>query len=112
MRPGARTPEELETLLEDAVVIRDHEALSRLFEADAVLVGGDGRRAQGAEEIALCVKAMWDGNGTFVADPRHVLQSRDTALVVARESVSVMRRGSDGGWRFAISLLSSEREER
>ena len=95
-------------LLEDAVVIRDHEALVRLFEADAVLVGGDGRRAQGAEEIALGLEALWDGDRTYVADPLRVLQSRDTALVVAQESVSVMRRGSDGGWRFAISLLSSE----
>ena len=97
-------------LLEDAIVIGDREALARFFEADAVLVGGDGRGTRGAREIALRVAVMWDGDRTYLADPRRVLQSRDTALVLARESISVMRRGSDGAWRFAISLLTNERE--
>ena len=39
MRPGARTPEELETLFEDAFVVRDRDALAQLFEDGAVLVG-------------------------------------------------------------------------
>ena len=98
-------------LLEDAFVIRDREALSRLFEDDAVLEG-DGRRAQGGDEIAHYATAMWGRERTYVADPRHVLQARDTALVVAAASISVMRRGSDGTWRYAISLLESEREKR
>jgi hypothetical protein len=34
-----------------------------------------------------------------------VLQSRDTALVVADAGLHVVRRGSDGAWRAAISLL-------
>ncbi len=35
---GARTPEELETLLEDATVMVDEETMTDLFEADAILV--------------------------------------------------------------------------
>jgi hypothetical protein len=110
MRPGARTPEELETLLEDAYVLHDREALSRLFDDDAVLED-DGHRAQGGDEIARHATSMWVRERIYVADPRHVVQARDTALVVAEGAISVVRRGSDGAWRYAISLLTSEREE-
>ncbi|MGH2451435.1 MAG: DUF4440 domain-containing protein [Candidatus Limnocylindria bacterium] len=107
MRPGARTPEELETLFEDAFVIRDRAALGLLFEDGAVLVAGDGlQEARGREEIARFATAMWERDRTYVADPRRVFQARDTALVVAERGVSVPRRGSDGAWRYAISLLS------
>lgn len=107
MRPGARTPEELETLFEDAFVIQDREALAQLFEAGAVLVAADGQReARGGEEIARCARAMWDGDRTYVADPHRILQVRDTALVVAEQSINVVRRGRDGTWRYAIALLS------
>ena len=37
MSPGALTPEELETLLEDAFVVRDRAALARLFEPDGLV---------------------------------------------------------------------------
>ena len=107
MRPGARTPEELETLFEDAFVTRDREALAQLFEDGAVLVGSDGpQEAHGGEEIARFATAMWDHDRTYVADPRRVVQARDTALVVAVRGINVVRRGSDGAWRYAISLLS------
>jgi hypothetical protein len=107
MTPGARTPEELETLFEDAFVVRDGEALSRLFEDGAVLVVGDGRQeARGEQEIARSAVELWDRQCTYLADPRRVLQARDTALVVAEQGVNVMRRGSDGAWRYAIALLS------
>lgn len=107
MRPGARTPEELETLFEDAFVMRDREALAQLFEDGAVLVAGDGpREARGAEEIARSAAAMWEHGREYLADPRRILQARDTALVVAEQGINVVRRGSDGCWRYAISLLS------
>jgi quercetin dioxygenase-like cupin family protein len=107
MTPGARTPEELETLFEDAFVVRDGEALGRLFEDGAVLVVGDGRQeARGEQEIARSAVELWERERTYLADPRRVLQARDTALVVAEQGVNVMRRGSDGAWRYAIALLS------
>jgi mannose-6-phosphate isomerase-like protein (cupin superfamily) len=40
MRPGARAHEELETLFEDAFVIRDRDALAELFEDGADDTGG------------------------------------------------------------------------
>lgn len=96
-------------MLEDAVVLADSGALLHLFEDDAVLVSGDGRLSRGVAEI---VDALGAATAAPVADPSHVLQSRDTALVVGKGSTSVLRRGSDGAWRYAISLLSTEGEDR
>ncbi|MEA2306524.1 MAG: hypothetical protein QOH43_3804, partial [Solirubrobacteraceae bacterium] len=106
MAPGAQTPEELETLFEDAFVTRDREALARLFEDGAVLLAGyEGHEARGGQQVARLAAAMWAVDRTYVADPRRVIQARDTALVVTERGINVVRRGSDGCWRFAISLL-------
>lgn len=107
MTQGARTPEELETLFEDAFVIRDPGALAPLFEARAVLVaGGATGEVRGSEEIARLASALWSRERTYVADPRRVVQARDLALVLATQGTSVVRRGADGAWRYAISLLA------
>jgi hypothetical protein len=104
---GARTPEELDTLFEDALVLRDRGALALLFEARALLVaGGDPGEVRGSEEIALSASALWSRDFTYVADPRRVVQAHDIALVLATQGTSVMRRGADGAWRYAISLLA------
>jgi hypothetical protein len=84
MRPGARTPEELETLFEDAFVTRDREALAELFDVDAVLV--DGSREARGDQIALLAGDMWEGDRTYVAEPGRVLQARDTGLIVAERA--------------------------
>jgi hypothetical protein len=107
MRPGARTPEELETLFEDAFVTRDREALAELFDVGAVLVDGS-REARGGDQIALLAGDMWECDRTYVAEPGRVLQARDTGLIVAERGINVVRRGSDGGWRYAIALLSRD----
>lgn len=116
MRPGARTPEELETLFEDAFVLRDRAAMTVLFEDGAVLAVDAGSAEARGDDIVRSVAALWDSDLTFLADPRRVLQTCDTALVLAARGVSVVRRGSDGGWRYAISLLdiddTTERNKR
>lgn len=116
MTPGARTPEELETLLEDAILLQDEEALAQLFEASAVLVAEDGTEARGGREIARIAREICDQQYSYVAGPRRVLQARDTALVLAERSINVVRRNDDGGWRYAISLLeiddTNERKHR
>ncbi len=106
MKQGACTPEELETLLEDAFVTRDRAALTQLFENGAVLVGSNMREARGEEEISQFATTLWDRDRTYVADPGRVLQARDIALVVADGGINVARRGSDRAWRYAIALLS------
>ena len=108
MRPGARTPEELETLFEDAFVVRDRAAVAALFEDGAVLVAGGALGvARGGSEIARAATELWSRDVTYLADPRRVLQARDTALVVAAHGINVVRRGDNGTWRYAISLLGS-----
>jgi len=106
MAIGARNPEELERLFEDAFVVRDRGALVPLFEERAVLVskGGAGE-ARGSAQIAYSAAALWEHDYTYLADPRRVLQAHDVALVLASQGINVVRRGSDGGWRYAISLL-------
>lgn len=106
MISGARTPEELETLFEDALVTRDRAALAELFEAGAVLVAGDAQPARGGEEIARLALATWAGDHPYVPDPRRILQARDLSLIVAEQGITVVRRGSEGAWRYAIVFLA------
>ncbi len=104
---GARTPEELEALFEDAFVLRDPEALAPLFEARALLVaGGLMGEARGNREIARSASALWAHHHTYLADPCRVVQANDVALVLAAQGTNVARRAADGVWRYAISLLS------
>jgi hypothetical protein len=93
-------------LLEDAFVTCDRDALAGLFEDGAVLLAGrESSEARGCVEIAVRTAAMCDRGFSYLADARRVLRSRDTTLVVAERAVNVMRRSSDGRWRYAISLL-------
>jgi ketosteroid isomerase-like protein len=113
MEAGARTPEELETLLEDAFVLHDQQALAQLFQPGGMLVAGGGLpEARGHRQIAQVATQLWESDHSYLADPRRVLQVRDTALVLAgrvsnvmRRATNVMRRADDGSWRYAISLL-------
>jgi hypothetical protein len=107
MSAGASTPEELESLLEDAFVVRDAAAVSALFTPGAVLAAaGMPAVARGEQAIQALVARLWECDQTYIADLKTVLQARDTALVVACDAISVVRRGYDG-WQYAISLLAS-----
>ncbi len=103
MKRGAQTPEELETLFEDAFVVRDRGALAELFAEGGVLGAASGE-ARGSKQIGRLAAAMWDRDLAYLADTRRVVQAGDTALVVSRHGVSVVRR-REGGWLYAISLL-------
>ncbi len=112
MTEGARTPEELEALFEDAFVLRDPGAVAPLFEARALLVAGRGMgEARGSEEIARSASGLWSRDLAYVADPKRVIQAHDVALVLATHATSVVRRGADGAWRYAISLLSIDQSK-
>lgn len=114
MRPaGARSPEELETLFEDALVLHDAAAVEALFEPRAVLIAqGGSREAHGCADIARAMADVWVGERTYLADPRQVVQARDTALVVGDGAIHVVRRGRDRSWRYAISLLTEPPDTR
>jgi hypothetical protein len=109
MADGARTPEDSETLLEDAFVLRSGEAIAKLFEDGAVLVADDGtREAHGQDEIARLARQMWQRKRTYLAGPRRIVQAGNTALIITEDGANVVRRGTDGAWRYAIALLSQD----
>jgi hypothetical protein len=105
MGPGARTPEELESLLEDAFVLRDRPALARLFADGAVLAVGEERPTP-TGAIDRAVAQLYERGCVYVADPRRILQARGTALILSDSGVNVVQRGTDGTWRYAIAVLS------
>jgi ketosteroid isomerase-like protein len=119
---GAHSPEDLATRLEDAFIVRDLGALAELFDERAVLSPrGSAMDLRGAVEIATFAAAHWEANRNYLAQVRRVVQAGDTAAAVvdwtlsgpessdsADESgrgIDVLRRGSDGGWRYVISLF-------
>jgi hypothetical protein len=105
---GGKTPEELETLLEDALVLRDADAVAQLFEDGSLLVAGEaGWQLTGHEELLRVAAQLCDRPRAYVAAPRRVFQSRDTALLIGDGVINVARRGQDGAWRFAISISHS-----
>jgi hypothetical protein len=101
----AGSPEELETLLEDAVLLRDGAAAAQLFEPDGVIVPWPGSaQVRGRAAIAeLAAGLSSDGPG-YLADPRHVTLGADLALIVSPSALNVARRRRNGSWRFVISL--------
>lgn len=105
MSLGARTPEELDTLLEDAFLMRDQSASRTLFDDGAVLGESGGLEAHGGEAIGRALTELWARDRAYVARTMRVLRTRDTALVIADAGIHVVRRGRDGTWRAAISLL-------
>jgi hypothetical protein len=90
-------------------VIRDREALAELFEDGAVLATEDSSRgARGGDEIARLTHYLCERNHTYLAEPSPVLQAGDTGLIVAKRGINVVRRGTDGAWRYAIAPLSRD----
>jgi hypothetical protein len=107
MKSGASSPEELESLMEDAFVTCDRGVLAELFADGAVLLAEhDAAEARGDAQIARRTASLCERGYRYLADPQRVVRSRDTTLVVARHAVNVMHRGTDRRWRYAISLLS------
>ena len=107
MDPGGRTPQELETLLEDALLSCDADALSGLFRNDGVLVIGQaGRLTRGPADLNRVTALLERHPGGYVAEPCLVLQARRTALVMGEHAINVARRDRSGSWRYAISILT------
>jgi len=102
---GAASPEELETLLEDAFLIHDQQALPDLFAGHAVLSAADGRLdARGRPDIARRIGAIWDQGGGYLPHAPRIVQTGPTALVLAGPAVHVVSR-TGGTWQYLISWL-------
>jgi uncharacterized protein (TIGR02246 family) len=104
MSANVFSPDELETLLEDAILLGDGRAAAQLFEPGGLLVAGPGSgEARGRGAIAAHVRAA-SGQPGYVADPCLVARSRDIALLAGPTAVNVARCRPRGGWRLVISL--------
>ncbi len=101
MRVSARSPEDLEMLLEDAFVLRDKHALADLFETGAVVAA-----ANGEHQVAELGDAIWELG--YCSDPWRIIQSGATALIVGTGTINVLHRGTDGSWRYVICLFDSQ----
>ena len=73
MTAGARTPEELDALLEDAFVLRDREAFRLLFAEDALLAEAGGLEARGEDAIGCALDGFCAADRLYVARPGRVL---------------------------------------
>ena len=110
MMVGARTPEDLETFLEDALLMRCDGALADLFTEDAVLAVEHRSPARGRWEAARLAMATWESDHSYVASPLRVVQSRDLALVVSSHCINVARRNAAGDWQYVIVLQRDEKD--
>lgn len=105
MTRGAASPEELELLLEDAILLGDAEAIGILFTHHGALAA-DGLFPVYRGIEMLNILASWNEHGVgYVGGPTRIVQARRTALIIGQDAISVARRSRDGSWRFAICSL-------
>jgi hypothetical protein len=110
MTTGGQTPDELETLLEDALLLRDADAVARLFHHGGVLVtGSQVLRARGHSQIRHAAPLLWQYQPNYLAAPRDIHQTRDTALLLGEGVINVARRSYDGTWRYVIAVLERQK---
>ncbi len=108
---GGQTPEELETLLEDAILLGDADAVAALFQPSGVLVVGGAHQLRGRGQVREAAAALCLYRPGYLGEPRRVFQVRDVALLLGRDVVNLARRGDDGTWRYEICVLLPDREE-
>ena len=97
---GAGSPEELEVLLEDALILQDGAAIACLYDEQGVVINEAGC-VQRHDALRLLSPLR------FLALPRSVTVVRDVAVVVGDHTVNVSCRGDDGGWRYVVTLVTS-----
>ena len=118
---AARTPAEVDLLFAQALNAGNLDALVSLYEAQAALMPSPGNLVAGTAAIREALAAFVAGKPHITLTPRVVSQSGELAVVTAKwqlavtgpdgkranmegQSVEVVRRQSDGSWRFAIDL--------
>lgn len=97
---AAASPEELETLLEDALVLRDDAAVEALFEPWDVLVAVAGSISRGRVGTELLSRQG------YVASPRSVRVVSGAAVIVGEHAVTVSCRGPDRSWRLLAVIVA------
>lgn len=107
-----RDPQKLATELVARQRAGDADGMAALYEPNAVLDCGNGRLAQGREEIRAFYKELIATGVKFeIADQRPALVHGDLALTSSllpngNVTAEVARRQSDGTWLWAIDQPS------
>ena len=105
-------PQELERLLVSRQNAGDIDAMTALFEPDAVIDCGGGRLVRGREAIrAFYVEIVAAGRKFAMGEQRPALICGDLALTSTRLpdgdiTSEVARRQSDGSWLWVIDRYS------
>ena len=117
-----RTPEELESLFEDAFTTRDLESMLGLFDEEAIVMLPEGQGVvRGKEELRRFLTELWKSDVSYVSRLRDVIEAGDTAVVMFDWSLSgsdeagqrrvtsgrgidVLRRDNGRGWRYLVGL--------
>ena len=103
---GGRTPAELDTLLEDAVVLGDPAAVTALFEAGGLLIPPEAA-PEDAAGLARAAERVCGAGGGLFDGPRPEFRVQGLALVIGERSVTVSRCGADGVWRYTFAVFAS-----
>ncbi len=108
----ARDPQDLERLLVSRERAGDVDGMAALYEPNAVLDCGDGRRKLGREAIrAFFAELVAAGRKFDFGDQRPAIISGDLALTSTRTTdgsvtAEVARRQGDGTWLWVIDQFS------
>lgn len=115
---AARTPEEVNPQLIDAINRGDVEAALALYEPDATFVTEEGS-VSGHEAIRPVMEAFIATRPELTMEPKEVVRNGELAMTrgtwklagtdpdgnpieMGGRSVEVVRRQSDGSWKFVI----------
>jgi uncharacterized protein (TIGR02246 family) len=113
----ARSPTEIHALFRAAFNLGDLDALTALYEPNAILVV-NGNHVLGREDIRVALQGMLLRQGTMTLETRSVVESDDglavlhgawvvepaagSGLVTRGLSTEVLRKQPDGTWLFVI----------
>jgi ketosteroid isomerase-like protein len=118
-RPSTATPEQVLASVVNGINSGDLESLMPLYESDAAFAAEPGVLAHGAPGVSEALTGFISMNGTLDIEVTRVLEVGDLALVtgewsfegtgpdgepvrLAAKNADVLRRQSDGTWRFVI----------
>ncbi len=112
MHKPARAPNDLEKFFVERANDGDVEGLVALYEADAVLLCGDGKKIVGADEIReFFIAYLTDRPQLARSVQAPALCSADLALTSSQHSngdvsAEIARRQPDGNWLWAVDQFA------
>ncbi len=117
--PSTETPEQVLATIVSGINSGDLDSLMPLYESDAAFATEPGSLAHGAPGVSEALTGFISMNGELDLEVTRVLEVDDLALVIgvwsfegtgpdgepiqlAARNADVLRRQSDGTWRFVI----------